>query len=300
MEAQSEDGDAMKRVGPGDVGFEKILQEHQIIMPWVDVQRRHDGTGDLAAGRERLRQPRAAGEPIPRTADDFHQFTMASYTPNQGSVMGDVFPIMKGPCAYTGIKDLDCSHFASMTSGRATPPRPSYLEGASMKDVHPVVARELAPLIVPSAEHQLMPVAPNLAVTVASGADCIRTAVHQACLAGAHCARALHALDRWGRPADEASPFDGRAVAYSAVYQDYVGALEVYSHRVEVAAGGRPRYRMTKLDTALLLVDEGKLHRGVTAFRNLRDLAAERRDAILKAADARAVRRYGAPSQYDP
>lgn len=261
-------------------------------MPWTDVRSKYRGHRDLEMDRKRLRQPRSATEAIPRTADDFQMFLDMSFQISEEGVMTNVFHVIRGPNVYKNETNLLCSNFASMTSDEATDPNPDYLEAANKSDVHPVLVRELASLILPSVQGQggILSVAPNLAVQVKSGVSCVRTALRQACLDGTHGTRALYAIDRFGRAADELSLYDGRAYAYSAIYQDFSGMLDMFSHHVEVLADGQLRYHMTRLDTIALLADAEKLHAGITAFRNLQDMAAERRNEIIQAANARVAK----------
>ena len=209
----------MGRTGSRDAMFELILARHEIIMPWKDLKRKYRGLRDLEMDRERLRQPRSATEAIPHTADDFQMFVDMSFQATETDLTANVFHVIRGPSTYHHARNLLCSNFASMTSGEATDPKPDYLEAANQSDLHPILARELASLILPSFQgcDEVMHVVPNLAVEVKSGVSCMRTALRQACLDGAYGARALYSVDRFGRGVDEPSPYEGGAYAYSAI-----------------------------------------------------------------------------------
>ncbi|KAM3437242.1 hypothetical protein MY4824_003940 [Beauveria thailandica] len=148
-------------------------------MPSSDLQSRYDGPPDLYADRERLRQPRPAAEPVPRTADDFYKFILESYQLTKDGIMANAFHTIRGPNVYKNANNLLCSNFASMTSNQATHPKPDYLEPANKTDVNQVLVRELASLILPSVQGQyhMLPIAPNLIVEVKSSVGCIRTAL---------------------------------------------------------------------------------------------------------------------------
>lgn len=155
--------------------------------------------------------------------------------------------------------------------------------------MHPVVHGELESVIFPADNgvYEEMLTAPNLVVELQSGGGSQQIAQLRLVHAGAYFARAMHALDRWRVTTDDPWAYDGTAYAYSAAYLDGTGILEKYSHHVEVMTNGEPRYHMTMLDIIVLALNKEEFVRGITAFRNLRDMAAERRNAIIQAANAR-------------
>lgn len=205
------------------------------------------------------------------------------------SVRRKAFQPILGPDIYNNVDNLLCSNFSSMTSDLATQPKPDYLEGATITDVHPVVHSELQSVIFPYdyGLYEEALTAPNLVVELKSRSGSQQTAQLQVAHEGAYCGRAMHALDRWRRAADDPWAYNGTAYAYSAIYMDGTGTLEMYSHHIEVMANGELRYHMTMLDVIVLALNKEEFVRGITAFRNLRDMAAERRDAIIEAANAR-------------
>lgn len=279
----------MPPIRPCDASFGSVLESYNILLPSYKAENKYCGLRGVDADRVRLQQPRPAAENVHCTAEDFIRFREESNNPTEEGLARSIFQTIKGPPIYKSVDNFDCQNFVSMTSNEATKPKPDYLEGATVTDVHPVIQRELKSVITPSVYGfpDKNPIAPNLAVELKSTTGDIRTAQFQVSQDGAYCARALHALDHWRRAADDPSPYDGKAYGYSATYLDGTGFLQMYSHHVEVMANGQQRYHIVTLDTAYLLHSRKELLKGITAFRNLKDMAAERRNAIIYGANAR-------------
>lgn len=285
----------MGRVGPAGRKFEIHLYRHGIIMPWNDKNSGYPVPEDWAADVQRLHCPRPLGESLPSTQDDFTKFELNSYQKNEAAVQGYTRMDITGQTIFNSSCNLPYADVESMTADKTTPPQPDYLEGSDMSDLLETIYEATTHHISPQNTMDA-PIIPNLTLEIKSGGGSPREAIRQACNNGAHGVRAIQAVDTWGRGSDEPKLYVNRACAYSAVYQDFSGVLELYSHHVEIIPDRPMRFRMTKLDSFLLLRSKEDLFQGVTAFRNLQDMAAECRAAVIEAANARA-RAVGAANQ---
>ncbi|POS75471.1 hypothetical protein DHEL01_v206134 [Diaporthe helianthi] len=89
----------------------------------------------------------------------------------------------------------------------------------------------------------------------------------------------MHQLQNFGQ---EQPIYDGKSYAFSSTYHD--GTLKLYAHHLTAptTCGGQPEYHMTQLDTWGMTGNIQSFIRGVTAFRNLRDLAKQHRDTFIQ------------------
>lgn len=95
----------------------------------------------------------------------------------------------------------------------------------------------------------------------------------------------MHSLQNYG----EAEPmYDGNAYTYSTAYYDCV--LEVYAHHITAPTPDSegPEYHMTLLDVIPMHLSYETYVKGVTAFRNARDMAKKHRENFVKMANSRA------------
>ncbi|KAH6973666.1 hypothetical protein BKA56DRAFT_592253 [Ilyonectria sp. MPI-CAGE-AT-0026] len=103
-------------------------------------------------------------------------------------------------------------------------------------------------------------------------------------------ARAMHSLQNYR----EAEPiYDGNIYTYSLAYIG--GMLEVYGHHMTALTPDSkgPEYHMTLLDVIPMHVSYETYVKGVTAFRNARDMAKKHRDNFVKIANSRASQAEG-------
>lgn len=170
-------------------------------------------------------------------------------------------------------------------------PMPDYFDGARPEMLNLALREDetLRSQIIPTTNHSV-PVAPSFFFEVKGPNGKFIELKRQACYYAAHGARAMHALQNYGKAVLE---YDGAAYSYSAVYNPSpsLGFLTLYAHYIQVSPAKdgtmTPYYYMTYL-SEYPLRDENTFCQAVTAFRNLRELAQEQRNAIIKAANARA------------
>lgn len=163
-------------------------------------------------------------------------------------------------------------------------PMPTYFDGAPVQMLHDELKNDqkLRRLIVPSDDDEI-PVAPNFFLEMAPDGYWDET-VRRVAYFAAHGARAMHALQSYR---DEDAQYDG--MSYSAIYQADMQYLSLYIHYVTApkTQDGRPTYHM-HLIQEYLLREKDRFLEGVTALRNLGDLARRHRERFIEAANAKA------------
>lgn len=161
-------------------------------------------------------------------------------------------------------------------------PVPDYFDGARTADVYVQVRRDLENIIIPT-EHGDVPVAPNFFLEAKASSGSTYVGLRQICYYGAYGARAIHSLQNYGK---EDPTYNNSAYTFSSIYHD--GMLRLYSHHLTAPTtpGGQPEYHMTKVAGFDLVTDHETLLKGITAFRNARDLAEQHRNCFIKAANS--------------
>lgn len=93
--------------------------------------------------------------------------------------------------------------------------------------------------------------------------------------------------------------YDGNAYTITSIYAG--GTLTLYtSHPVQPRKpGGQPEYYMNQLRGWLLTDNLESFRQGVTAYRNARDWAKEKRDEFIKAANRRATDHHTASASVE-
>jgi len=206
--------------------------------------------------------------------------------------MNSVIPIICGNADIPNQQNVLFTELEPVTTyDIAVKPKPDFFDGANLRDIDKKVrdkrdTNSLYSLIIPT-KHSTFPVACNFfleAKAPSGGAHVLR---RQACYDGAFGARTMHSLQNYGF--DE-PVYDGNAYTFSATYHAGTGTLQLYAHHVTAPTtpGGRPEYHMTQLRTFGMTDTRETFVGGATAFRNLRDLAEDHRNAFIATANERA------------
>ncbi|KAH8751958.1 hypothetical protein F5883DRAFT_206177 [Diaporthe sp. PMI_573] len=92
----------------------------------------------------------------------------------------------------------------------------------------------------------------------------------------------------------EQRTYDGNTYAFSSIFHTVTSTLQLYAHHMTAPTppGGQPDYHMTKVKSYDMTGDYETFVAGAGAFRNLRELAKEHRDALILSANAKS-RRHG-------
>ncbi|KAL7919214.1 hypothetical protein ACQKWADRAFT_329964 [Trichoderma austrokoningii] len=183
-----------------------------------------------------------------------------------------------------------------LTDGTVTPAKPDIYCGSYPEDLNRSIRNELAGHIVPSTVED-KPMAPNFFMEIKGPYGQAAVADLQARYSGAIGSRAIHSLQNYNE--EEPIMYDGKPYTFTSTY--YNGALKLYAHHVTAPTSpeGRPEYHMTKVNGYAITDSRDTFVKGVTAFRNARDLAKQYRDNFIQAANARASSAKTAAAQAD-
>ncbi|KAG5802782.1 hypothetical protein H9Q74_013602 [Fusarium xylarioides] len=275
-----------KSTTPYNRGFERHLTDH--------------GVHPIYSSQEPELEEVMAAIAVPRPSLSPSRFTGAAFRTFQESnarakdeddVLADVIPTITGPrqANHLSSRNTVFGNLEPLTDGTIVPAKPDIYYGAYPKELDRPIRDELAGHIIPSTMDD-KPMAPNLSMEVKGPDGNAAIATRQARYDGALGARAIHALQNYGKEKPE---YDGNAHAFSSIYHD--GQLKLYAHHVTAPTTpeGRPEYHMTQVDTWGMTGNIDSFRRGATAFRNARDLAKRHRDHFIQEAGARASQAMG-------
>ncbi|KAF2430742.1 hypothetical protein EJ08DRAFT_733991 [Tothia fuscella] len=200
--------------------------------------------------QERLAQPRSSLSPSKFSDGAFETFQLKNdEATTEAEVMSEVFPLITGKTnIFSGYNQV--FNNLKPLGDHISNPQPDYFNGARTSEVRSKVRNDLEQYIVPSSQRH-RPALPNF-FTEAKGPD--------------------------GK-ASEAKRQITQDLAAGAR-----GMLMTQSYELDEP----PEYHTTKIRGFDLTDNLDTHHQGITAFRNLRDLAKEKRDEFIALANERA------------
>lgn len=169
--------------------------------------------------------------------------------------------------------------------------QPDYFNGSRTAEIRPKVRNDLEHYIIPSSQRH-RPALPNFFMEAKDPDGKVSKAKRQITQDLAVGARGMLRMQSY--ELDE-SVSDNNAYTFGSTY--YSGYMQLYAmHPTEPGdAGGKPEYHTTKINGYDLIGTLGTHRQGIEAFRNLRDLAKERRDEFIACANKRADKNYDEP-----
>ena len=240
---------------------------------------------------------------------------------NAKCVIKDVFPFVAGHSA--GIPrsgGFAFNNLKALTDGSLKAAFPESYDGCRPGELDPSVREQLGEYIVPSSATSA-PCLPTFFTVIIGPAGQVRVGQRQALYFGALGARGVHHLRCFVTDSTPASPaaFDNNAYVIMALYYSTTGTLWLYamhpipatssvsSLRQNSAAAssspfpnnGRPliEYRMTLINRWSLDDSADTFREGVSAYRNAREWAKEKRDELVATANAKVEREARAQAQ---
>jgi hypothetical protein len=203
----------------------------------------------------------------------------------ENDVMGTIIPLLCGAANIPYQQDVLFTTLDPIMP-TVTRPKPDFFDGAHLEDLgeHLRNDHRLRSKVIPT-RHPSVPVAPNFFLEVKGPSGSSKVALNQVTLDGAYGARGMHALQNYG---SHEPVYDNNAYTYSATF--HKGELKLYAHfmTAPTALGGRPTYHIHFLDGWDMTADVDTFLSGITAFRNIRDLAKSHRDTFIRIANTRA------------
>lgn len=266
-----------------DADFEQHLSKINIHPIWGSRE------PDLDNIYETLASPRASLALPQFSVNTFKTFQRASLqaSDEDGELRDQmVFICRPGYVNLPRARNTLFNHFKPLTDGTIPSARPDISYGALSEEVHPAIRNELSGPIAPAPN---APIVANFFLEVKGPDGSAAVQTRQARYDGAIAARAAHRLQSYGQE----PVYDGRPYAFSSTYLD--GTLKLYAHHLTAPTtpGGQVEYHMTQISTYALTGNREVFVEGVAAFGNLRDLARQRREAVIREAN---LRYQGAPA----
>ena len=274
-----------RRSSAYDANFEQHLIDHNIYPPLYDFPNapQHIEPLNWDYIRNALKAPRLSLSPSAIEKTAFKEFQRKNKTKSEGTVMRSVVPDMAGDAKIPNEGHLPFNNLDSITNETTVNPVPDFFDGVWPGDIDKKVRNDLDRIIVPSKKAGV-PVAPNFFLEAKGPGGTIEVAVLQAVLDGAHGAQMMHALQNY---LVKEPVYDGNAYAFTSTLLD--GYLKLYAHHITAPMGPglRPDQHTTQLKAYALTGDEEVWLEGLSAFRNLRQLAKDYRDQLIATANAR-------------
>ncbi|OAL53546.1 kinase-like protein [Pyrenochaeta sp. DS3sAY3a] len=255
--------------------------EQQLIDNGISLFSRDANPTNWEEMQERLarRRPSLSSSQLSKAAfEDFQHNNDKAI--NETEVMCLVFPIIIGktniPSGYSHLFD----NLEPLTDHMANP-QPNYFNVSHTVEIQRKVRDHLGHYIIPSSYHH-RGVLPNFFLQVKGSEGRASHLKRQIAHDLAVGARGMLKLQSYGL---DVPVFDNKAYTFGATY--YYGHLQLYvMHPTEPRdPNGKPEYHMTQIRAFALDGSLDSLREGITAFRNMRDLAKEKRDDFIASAN---------------
>ncbi|EXJ82323.1 hypothetical protein A1O3_06136 [Capronia epimyces CBS 606.96] len=236
--------------------------------------------GDIQA---RLRTARPSLSPSRFSDTEFDAFQRENARAStEGTTMSRVMPFLAGNEATHHRVQVDhpFNNLEPLAAG-VSYAKPDVYYGAQPSVINPRVRSDLGKHIIPSTTTS-RPVAPNFFLEGKGPKGQTDVLQRQALYNGALGARAMHSLQNYGT---NTPVYDNNAYSFSSTYHD--GQLRVYAtHPTQSTVPERQSdYHMTQVRSFSLTDTHDRFREGVTAYRNIRDLAKEQRDSFIEKAN---------------
>ncbi|KAF1734895.1 hypothetical protein CRV24_003813 [Beauveria bassiana] len=287
MVARSRDRDSTAY----DANFELCLQQQGIFR---ESTRFPDGTQipeprNLPEINKILFERRNDLQPPRLDEADFTSFANNHEFSPRPEPMRAIIPTIIGPKTVEEVSEKRF-HIEPIGDIPFIHPAPDIFDCARRHDLHRDIYRSLYRRVIPerARDGKPDPAVPNWFVEARVWASNTEECKRRICFVGAYGARAMHALQNYGRRAEE-KVYDGNAYTFSVVYVRESRCLEVFAHHMARAANGQEQYFMTKL-CEFNMVDKDSFQKGIMAVRNVRDLARKYRGEVIEFANDRAVK----------
>ena len=225
--------------------------------------------------RTLLEQSRSCLSPSNFSDQDHDKFLEAvDNARTEPTVMSFVFPLILGETRYPSTMNKPCTNWAPIVAdAELVTPQPDYYDGIRAGPENKLLRQHYNKIIVPAAD---APFLPNFFAEAKAPRGSIDIAVRQAMYHGAFGARAMH----YTRNSGSSNDFDSKSYTFTATYAS--GFLSLYAHFLTQADGptNSACYHMSPLGSWALENSVDSFQKGVTAFRNLRDLAHKMRTEL--------------------
>ncbi|KAI8623477.1 hypothetical protein F5Y19DRAFT_468475 [Xylariaceae sp. FL1651] len=279
------------KTGPYDRAFQQLLIDYGIYPNNYEYP---DGQalpppGNLEEIIQAIVKPRPSLSISRLNQEDFKRFERAdAHALKEAQVMSTVIPIIEGDVrdGRSVAGQFPFTNLEDPTDDLLVPGNPDRYYGARPEQLDRQVRMQLNKHIVPSTQHDL-PIVPNFFLNVKGPDGTPAVAGRQACYDGALGARGMNSLQRYSDPELDA---DNKAYTLTSTYHG--GQLKIYATYplLQAGLGMRREYAMTQIKAYALTSDVDTFRIGVSAYRNARDWAKQKRDEVIERANETAAR----------
>lgn len=266
-----------------DTNFEKMLADRGITQPDPDHEPVNKNEWLVGLAQER------SSNSVETISDDyFREFQrVVKQAHVETKVMKFIYPYLRGDArvdnAHIGQQNRVCANWEKLTDEKLVIPQPDLFDGINELS-YPQLRSELPKSIVPADNNS--PSLPNLFAEFKSPKGTSGCAERQACYDGALGARGIHRARNYGmEPGEEM--YDNKAYTISFTYVG--GTLAAFLHFISKRRDPADdlQYKMHLLDGWHLRGNMDQLKKGITAFRNARDMARRIREEVARIASAK-------------
>lgn len=271
-----------------DPEFEQHLIDHGIYPEGYGGVRNLQEPHNWEEINARLALPRASLSPSRFTREAFLDFKEKNQEAlTEATVMSTVFPIIAGSANIPHSENLRFGNLKDLTDGSITKAQPDFYDGARPEDLNRQIREELGPYIVPST-NTAAPCLPNFFMEAKGPNGGTPTCKNQALYDGAVGARGIHELRSY---VDPETAYDNNAYTITSTYHGGSGDLTIYTtHPTPSNDPQNPvEYRMTQLNGWKMTGNPEAFRQGASALRHARDLAKEKREELIAAANGKAL-----------
>lgn len=200
----------------------------------------------------------------------------------------DVVPFLLGPSDFLSIANRQFTELPPMFASPEIPvPQPTLCDGASRSDLGKALltdGRILSSIFPYKDPGRTKPVAINFFVEPKFPTASIYIPDRKVGYFSTFAVRGIHSILSYG---NQNMVYDGRAYVFSATFGLDSGVLNIHSHHATLGPNGKVHYHIYRLHT-LLMFNPMEFARAIKVLRNLRDLAREKRDEVIREARGRA------------
>lgn len=267
-----------------DPAFTQHLIDYEIYPEGHDIDEGSKEPANIEAIHDRLARPQPSLSPSRFTRKDFLDFKQENRNAlTEDTVMSKVFPIITGNADFYSQENLIFGNLKALTDDSITKARPDFYDGVHPEKLNKELRERLNEYIEPSTKKNA-PLLPNF-FTEGKGLDGSASVGElQAMYDGALGARGFHELRSY---VGQEALFDNNAYTITSTYHGGSGALKLYTTHPTRSTDPKRDYEfyLTQLRGWDMTDSVDTFRQGARALRNARELAKEKREELVAAAN---------------
>ena len=262
------------------------LINHGIYPEGYDDDEGSEEPANIEAIHRRLAQPRPSLSPSRFTRKDFLGFKQKNRNAlTENTVMSKAFPVITGNANIHSQENVMFGNLKDLTDDSITKARPDFYDGVRPAELNEELREQLSEYIEPSTKKNA-PLLPNFFME-GKGPDRSSSVCElQAMYDGALGARGFHELRSY---VGQETLFDNKAYTITSTYHGGSGTLKLYTtHPTRSTDPNRDYdFHLTQLRGWDMTDSPDTFRQGAGALRNARELAKEKREELIAAANSK-------------